>query len=74
AVAGKIIGLVVDEVVEVGTYGRQQIFPAPRFLKGSGSEFFLGVCHWQDELVLILNLEKILSSKEKIDLDLIQQP
>lgn len=73
AVAGKIIGLLVDEVVEVHTYGRQEIFPAPQFLKGKESEFFLGVCHRQNDLVLILDLERILSSNEKIALDILRQ-
>jgi purine-binding chemotaxis protein CheW len=73
AVTGKIIGLLVDDVAEVHTYGRQEIFPAPQFLKGKGSEFFLGVCHRQDDLVLIIDLEKILSSHEKIALDIIRQ-
>ena len=72
AVTGRIIGLVADEVTEVHTYRRQQIFPAPQFLRGKGSEFFLGVCHRQGDLVLILDLERILSSSEKIDLDIIQ--
>ena len=57
AVTGKIIGLLVDDVVEVHTYRRQEIFPAPQFLKGKGSEFFLGVCHRRDARGLFFCLE-----------------
>lgn len=72
AIAGKIIGLLVEEVTEVRRYARREIQPAPRALKGKGAEFFLGVCRRQEDLVLLLDLEKILSSDEKIDLQQIQ--
>lgn len=68
-VSGKIIGLVVDEVAEVRRYTRQDIQPAPQFIKGKGSEFFLGVCRRNEELLLVLDLEKILSTSERIDID-----
>ncbi|PLX72167.1 MAG: chemotaxis protein CheW [Desulfuromonas sp.] len=70
--AGKIIGLMVDEVAEVRTFTRQEIQPAPRFLNEKETDYFLGVCHREDELVMILNLEKILSSEEKINLEQIR--
>lgn len=70
--AGKILGLVVDEVAEVRNYSRQEIQPAPQFLRGRGAEFFLGVCRRGDDLVMIVDLEKILSSTEKIDLQQVE--
>ena len=72
--AGKILGLVVDEVAEVRRYSRQEIQPAPQFLKGRGAEFFLGVCRRGDDLVMIVDLERILSSNEKIDLEQVALP
>lgn len=71
SIAGKILGLVVDEVAEVRRYSRKEIQPAPHFLKGRGSEFFLGVCRRDKELIMLLDLEKILTSEEKIDLELV---
>lgn len=68
-VIGKILGLMVDEVAEVRRYTREDIQPAPQFLKGKGAEFFLGVCRRDDELIMVLDLEKILSSEEQIDLE-----
>lgn len=73
ALAGKVIGLMVDEVAEVRRYTRQEIQPSPQFLRGCGSEFFLGVCRRDDQLVMLIDLEKILSSTERIDLDGIQR-
>lgn len=69
SVSGKIIGLVVDEVAEVRRYARHEVRPAPQFIKGRGAEFFLGVCRRGDELIMVLDLERILSSGERIDLD-----
>lgn len=65
---GRILGLQVDDVTEVRRYNRNEVLPAPHFIKGPDAEFFLGVCRREDELILILNLEKILSSEERIDL------
>jgi len=73
SLAGKILGLMVDEVAEVRRYSRKEVQPAPKFLKGKGAEFFLGVCRRDDDLVMLLDLERILSSDEKIDLDKIEK-
>lgn len=70
--AGRILGLVVDEVIEVRRYSRQEVQPTPSFRYG-GADFFLGVCRRDEDLVLLLDLDAILSSGEKIDLDMIQQ-
>ncbi|MBE0500592.1 MAG: purine-binding chemotaxis protein CheW [Desulfuromonadales bacterium] len=70
--SGKMIGLIVDEVVEVKSFTRSEIQQAPRFIKGLDTDYFLGVCQRNDELVMIMNLEKILSTDEKIDLEQIR--
>lgn len=64
----KIIGLVVDEVAEVRRYTRQDMQPAPQFVKGKDAEFFLGVCRRDDELIMVLDLERILSNAERISI------
>ncbi|MDT8441117.1 MAG: chemotaxis protein CheW [Desulfuromonadales bacterium] len=68
SLAGKIIGLLVDEVKEVRRYTRQEIAPAPEFLKGPEAEYFLGVARRDDDFIMLVDLEKILSSREKIEL------
>jgi purine-binding chemotaxis protein CheW len=73
ALFGKILGLVVDEVAEVRRYSRQEIQPSPQFLQGKGAEYFHGICRREEDLVMVLNLETLLSSSEKIDLETIQQ-
>ena len=68
SLAGKIIGLLVDEVTEVKRYGREEIAPAPQFIKGPQAEYFLGVARCDDDLIMLIDLEKVLSSDEKIEL------
>jgi purine-binding chemotaxis protein CheW len=68
SLAGKIIGLLVDEVTEVKRYGRKDIAPAPQFIKGPQSDYFLAVARDKDELIMLIDLEKVLSSDEKIEL------
>jgi purine-binding chemotaxis protein CheW len=58
----------VDEVLEVRRYGRQDVAPAPQFLKGPEAEFFLGVARRGDDLVMVLDLDRILSTDEQIAL------
>jgi len=69
SLSGRLVGLVVDEVAEVKRYTRKDIQPAPHFLKGKDAEFFLGVCRRDEDLIMVLDLEKILSSAERIDLN-----
>jgi len=60
--------------VEVRRYSRKEIQPAPHFLKGRGAEFFLGVCRNEEDLVMVVDIAKILSSDEKIALPTLSQP
>ena len=68
SLVGKIIGLLVDEVTEVKRYGRKEIAPAPEFIKGPESDYFLGVARRDEDLVMLIDLEKVLSTDEKIEL------
>jgi len=68
SLAGRIIGLLVDEVTEVKRYGRKEIAPAPQFIKGPQADYFLGVARRGDDLIMLINLEKVLSTEEIIEL------
>ncbi len=68
SVSGRVVGLLVDEVLEVRRYGRQDVAPSPQFLKGPEAEFFLGVARRGEDLVMVLDLDRILSSDEQIAL------
>ena len=71
--SGRLIGLMVDEVTEVRRYAREDVQPTPRFLRGKAADFFSAVCRRDDDVVFILNVEKLLSSGEKVTLEPVQQ-
>jgi purine-binding chemotaxis protein CheW len=65
ALAGRILGLVVDRVVEVKAIGVDQISPAPELALGGDSRYFNGVIKWNDRIVMMLDLDAVLSPAER---------
>ncbi len=63
----QVVGIVVDDVSEVISISREQVQPPPR-LSGIPAKFLAGACQWKDDILLILNLDQILTSEEKISL------
>lgn len=63
-ISGVTIGLMVDEVSQVWKLSEDQISPAPETVKGPGSECISGVGMLQDRLVVLLDLEKLLTEAE----------
>ncbi len=68
SLAGRNIGLLVDEVKEVKRFTRKEIAPSPHFIQGAQADYFLGVARRDDDLIMLVDLEKVLSSEEKIEL------
>jgi len=66
-VFGRLFALVVDEVVEVRSYGREELQTAPKFFQGQETDIFLGVAHRADDLLMILDLERFLSLSRMAD-------
>src|SRR5262245_21497089 len=71
----RIIGLVVDAVSEVLRVPRKEIKPPPElgFADGAQASFFTGVCHVADRIIMILDLDQILTRQEKIDLGALKE-
>ena len=63
-VAGQAMGLVVDDVTEVVTVPVKDLKPPPRLSEGNIHEYLLGVCLIQESMVMLLNLDKLLSPNE----------
>jgi purine-binding chemotaxis protein CheW len=59
--SGKIVGIVVDEVLEVVRIPRGVIKPSPQLLVDREPGMFLGVCEYQGRLLLLVDLKKVLS-------------
>lgn len=64
-----LVGLIVDSVTEVLHLKSTAVEPPPRRLSGGKTEFIQGVGKLGDRLLIILNLEKILSGEEQLGLE-----
>jgi purine-binding chemotaxis protein CheW len=66
-IEGRIVGLIVDAVGEVLRVPASEI-SAPPALQGDAGQYFSGVCRHDGRIVFILDLDRILTSSEKISL------
>lgn len=72
-VNNKLIGYIVDEVNEVLRISKSIIEPAPDIVAGIESELIEGVAKLEDRLLILLNLDKVLTLTEIKQLELIQK-
>ena len=61
-----VVGIFVDSVEEIIRVQLKDIQAPPRIAKGIGSEYLQGICRMEEEALVMLDLNKILSSSEKI--------
>lgn len=61
---GQIVGFVVDAVSEVLRISESTIEPPPPVVAGIGSEYMRGVGKLEDRLLILLDLDKLLSEAE----------
>jgi purine-binding chemotaxis protein CheW len=66
--AGERLGLVVDSVTEVLRAPETAVTPPPAYIRGLAAEFVRGIVRVGERLVILIELEKILSSEERIAL------
>jgi len=64
-----VIGILVDSVAEVVYLRQSEIEMAPNVGNEESARFIQGVCHKNDELLILIELNKLLSSEEWSDLD-----
>ena len=56
---GEYIGFVVDSVVEVMRVNKKMINPNPPLVGTIGQEYILGICRYKDDLVFILDIDRV---------------
>lgn len=67
-VAGRLMGMVVDSASQVVRIPVSQIDPPPPVMGNVSQEFVTGVGKLDKRLVILLNVDGILSSEEKVQL------
>lgn len=60
------VGILVDSVDEIIRVPLKDIQPPPRIAEGIDSEYMKGICRMEDDALVLLDLDKILSSTEKV--------
>lgn len=63
-ISGQSVGLVVDDVTEVITVPVKDIKPPPSVSDGMAVDYLLGVCLSGDVLVMMLDIDKLLTTNE----------
>jgi len=66
---GVKVGMVVDSVSEVLTIDDKSVEPTPPMVTTLDSAFIIGIAKLDGRLVILLDLEKVLSSGEKAKLE-----
>lgn len=64
----KTVGIVVDSVSEVLRVSKSQIAPAPPMVTGKGREYLNGLVKLENQLLMLLDIEKILNQEEMREL------
>jgi purine-binding chemotaxis protein CheW len=68
-VEGRLVGMVVDAASQVLRIPAHQIEPPPPIVGGLSAEYIRGVGKLDERLVILLNIERILSVEEKVELE-----
>ncbi|MBI5655733.1 MAG: chemotaxis protein CheW [Geobacter sp.] len=73
SLAGQVLALVVDEVTEVVTVPVKDIKPPPHLGEGIDAEYLIGVCLVKQDLIMLLNIDSLLSSQEAHELGTVRE-
>lgn len=60
----QVVGLVVDGVTDVITLTPEQLLPVPEFSSAIGSEYLLAIGSAESRMLILLDIEKLMTSAE----------
>lgn len=63
-IGAQVVGMVVDGVSDVITLTPQQLHPVPEFSSAIGSDHLLAIGSLEDRMLILLDIEKLMSSAE----------
>jgi len=64
------IGFVVDEVTEVIRINKSMVEPTPPLVGSVGQEYILGICKYQERLIILLDIDSVVNDDKSIESDL----
>lgn len=65
----QVVGILVDAVAEVVYLRQSEIESTPNVGNEETAKFIQGVCHKNDELLILIDLEKLMSDEEWAELE-----
>ena len=69
AVESRIVGLVVDDVIDIISAPKANLLPPPKMVKGAESAYLGGMIDVEGSFLFIIDLDKMLTEEEKGSLD-----
>jgi chemotaxis signal transduction protein len=67
------IGFVVDEVTEVIRINKSMVEPTPPLVGSVGQEYILGICKYADRLIILLDIDSVVTDDKGVESDLKRQ-
>ncbi|WP_022852060.1 chemotaxis protein CheW [Limisalsivibrio acetivorans] len=64
------IGFVVDEVTEVIRINKSMVEPTPPLVGSIGQEYILGICKYEERLIILLDIDSVIADGKTVDSDL----
>ncbi|MEF3255652.1 MAG: chemotaxis protein CheW, partial [Deferribacterales bacterium] len=64
------IGFVVDEVTQVVRINKSMIEPTPPLVGNIGQEYILGICKYDERLIILLDIDSLIYEGKAIDSEL----
>jgi purine-binding chemotaxis protein CheW len=66
---GEWVGAIVDAVIEVSGVAEEQLSPPPAIFRGLAGEYLKGIVRAGDKLVIVLDVERLLSATDRLVLE-----
>lgn len=63
-VSGRVVGIVVDSVSDVITLGADQMKDAPQLSCGGGTDHIMGIGTVEDRMLILIDIERLVLSRE----------
>lgn len=63
------VGVIVDMVHEVAMISAASVSPPPALFRGLAAEFISGIAKVRDQLVVVLDVDRVLASTDRISFD-----